>query len=81
MEVVKLWIRSEPTKISSIEEMLNTLFIDHDVRSVTELERKVQQTVIMGAKNGGYIKLEPRGDGAFQYRITQKGKKHQGNNL
>ncbi len=76
-----MWIRSEPTKISSIEEMLNTLFIDHDVRSVTELERKVQQTVIMGAKNGGYIKLEPRGDGAFQYRITQKGKKHQGNNL
>lgn len=81
MEVVELCIRSESTKISSIEEMLNTLFIDHDVRSVTELERKVQQTVIMGAKNGGYIKLEPRGDGAFQYRITQKGKKHQGNNL
>lgn len=81
MEVVKLWIRSEPTKISSIEEMLNTLFFGCDIRSVTELERKVQQTVIMDAKNGGYIKLEPRGDGTFQYRITQKGKKHQGNNL
>lgn len=78
---MKLWIRSEPTKISSIEEMLNTLFFGRDIRSVTELERKVQQTVIMDAKNGGYIKLEPRGDGTFQYRITQKAKKHQGNNL
>lgn len=76
-----MWIRSEPTKISNIEEMLNTLFIGRDIRSVTELERKVQQTIIMDAKNGGYIKLEPRGDGTFQYRITQKGKKHQGNNL
>ena len=76
-----MWIRSEPTKISSIEEMLNTLFIGCDICSITELERKVQQPVIMDAKNGGYIKLEPRGDGTFQYRITQKGKKHQGNNL
>ena len=76
-----MWIRSEPTKISSIEEMLNTLFIGCDICSITELERKVQQTVIMDAKNGGYIKLEPRGDGTFQYRITQKGKNHQGNNL
>lgn len=81
MEVVKLWIRSESTKISNIEGMLNTLFFGCDIRSVTELERKVQQTVIMDAKNGGYINLEPRGDGTFQYRITQKGKKHQGNNL
>ncbi len=74
-------IRSESTKISNIEGMLNTLFFGCDIRSVTELERKVQQTVIMDAKNGGYINLEPRGDGTFQYRITQKGKKHQGNNL
>lgn len=81
MEVVKLCIRSESTKISNIEGMLNTLFFGCDIRSVTELERKVQQTVIMDAKNGGYINLEPRGDGTFQYRITQKGKKHQGNNL
>lgn len=76
-----MWIRSESTKISNIEGMLNTLFFGCDIRSVTELERKVQQTVIMDAKNGGYINLEPRGDGTFQYRITQKGKKHQGNNL
>lgn len=76
-----MWIRSESTKISNIEGMLNTLFFGCDIRSVTELERKVRQTVIMDAKNGGYINLEPRGDGTFQYRITQKGKKHQGNNL
>lgn len=81
MEVVKLCIRSESTKISNIERMLNTLFFGCDVRSVTELERKVQKTVIMDAKNGGYIELEPRGDGTFQYRITQKGKMHRDNNL
>ena len=76
-----MWTRSEPTKISSIEEMLNTLFIGCDIRSVTELERKVQQTVIMDAKNGGYIKLEPRGDGSFQYRITPEGEERRDNNL
>lgn len=81
MEVVKLCIRSESTKISNIDRMLNTLFLGCDIRSVTELERKVQQPVIMDAKNGGYIKLEPRGDGTFQYRITQKGKNHRDNNL
>ena len=81
MEVVKLWIRSEPTKISNIEEMLNTLFIGCGICSITELERKVQQPVITNAEDGGYIKLEPRGDGSFQYRITPKGKKHRDNNL
>lgn len=81
MEAEKLMIRSESTKISNIEEMLNTLFLGCDIRSVRELERKVQQPVIMDAKNGGYIKLEPRGDGTFQYRITQKGKNHRDNKL
>lgn len=42
MEAEKLMIRSESTKISNIEEMLNTLFLGCDIRSVTELERKVQ---------------------------------------
>lgn len=81
MEAEKLMIRSESTKISNIEEMLNTLFPGCDIRSVTELERKVQQPVIMDARNGGYIELEPRRDGDFQYRITQKGKKHRDNNV
>lgn len=81
MEAEKLMIRSESTKISNIEEMLNTLFLGCDIRSVTELERKVQQPVIMDARNGGYIELEPRRDGDFQYRITQKGKKHWDNNV
>ena len=76
-----MWIRSEPTKISNIEGMLNTLFRGCDICSKTELERKVQQLVITNAEDGGYIKLEPRGDGSFQYRITQKGKEYQGNNL
>lgn len=78
MEAEKLMIRSESTKISNIEEMLNTLFLGCDIRSVTELERKVQRPIIMDARNGGYIELEPRGDGTFQYRITQKGKKSSG---
>lgn len=81
MEAEKLMIRSESAKISNIEEMLNTLFLGCDIRSVTELERKVQQPVIMDARNGGYIELEPRRDGDFQYRITQKGKKHRDNNV
>lgn len=81
MEAEKLMIRSESTKISNIEEMLNMLFLGCDIRSVTELERKVQQPVIMDARNGGYIELEPRRDGDFQYRITQKGKKHRDNNV
>ena len=81
MEVVKLWIRSESTKISNIEEMLNTLFFNCDICSKTELERKVQQLVIADAEKSGYIRLEPRGDGTFQYRITPKGKKHRDNNL
>ena len=81
MEAEKLMIRSESTKISNIEEMLNTLFLGCDIRSVTGLERKVQQPVIMDARNGGYIELEPRRDGDFQYRITQKGKKHRDNNV
>lgn len=76
-----MMIRSESTKISNIEEMLNTLFLGCDIRSVTGLERKVQQPVIMDARNGGYIELEPRRDGDFQYRITQKGKKHRDNNV
>ena len=76
-----MMIRSESTKISNIEEMLNTLFLGCDIRSVTELERKVQQPVIMDARNGGYIELEPRRDGDFQYRITQEGKKHRDNNV
>ena len=74
-------IRSESTKISNIDRMLNTLFFGCDIRSVTELERKVQQPVIMDARNGGYIELEPRGDGSFQYRITPKGKERRDNNL
>ena len=81
MEAEKLMIRSESTKISNIEEMLNTLFLGCDIRSVTELERKAQQPVITDARNRGYIELEPRGDGTFQYRITQKGKKHRDNNV
>lgn len=76
-----MWIRSESTKISNIEEMLNTLFLGRDICSKTELEKKVQQPVITNAEDGGYIKLEPRGDGSFQYRITPKGKERRDNNL
>lgn len=81
MEAVNLRNSSESTKISSIEEMLNTLFFGCEIRSTTELERNVQQSVIIEAKNGGYIELEPRRDGDFQYRITPKGKKRLGNTL
>ncbi len=81
MEAVNLRNSSESTKISSIEEMLNTLFFGCDIRSKKELEGKVQESVIIEAKNGGYIELEPRRDGDFQYRITQKGKKHRDNNV
>lgn len=72
-------LRSEDVKISNIRTMLNTLFFNCTVRSATELDAKVQQVVIASARNMKFIKLEPNGNGGFQYRITQKGKNYRDN--
>lgn len=72
-------INSEGTKISNIRKMLNTLFVDCNVRSTTDLEKKVQQSVIASARSMKYIKLEANYNGGFQYRITQKGMNYRDN--
>ena len=72
-------INSEGAKISNIRKMLNSLFFNCNVRSTTDLNTKVQQSVIVAACNMKYIKLEADGNGAFQYRITQKGKNFRDN--
>ena len=75
----KMRINSEGTKISNIRKMLSSLFFNCDVRSATDLDAKVQQSVIVSARNMKYIKLEANGNGRFQYRITQKGKNFRDN--
>ena len=77
----KMRINSEGTKISNIRKMLNTLFVDCNVRSSTDLEKKVQQPVITAARNMKYIKLETNFNGGFQYRITPKGMNYRDNKL
>lgn len=67
---------SEDAKISNIREMLNTLFVDNNVHSTTNLNAKVQQFVIASACDMELIKMEPDGNGGFRYRITPKGKKY-----
>lgn len=69
-------IYSEDTKISNVCEMLNTLFVNTDVRSTTNIDAKVQESVIASARDMEMIKMEPDGNGSFQYRITQKGKNY-----
>lgn len=69
-------IYSEDTKISNVYKMLNTFFVDTDVRSTTDLDAKVQQFAIASACGMDLIKMEPNGNGGFRYRITPKGKKY-----
>lgn len=72
-------INSEGAKIRNIRKMLNTVFFDCNVRSTTDLDAKVQQSIIASARNMKYIKLEADGNGGFHYRITQKGKNFRDN--
>lgn len=69
-------IYSEDAKTSNIRSMLNTYFVVSDIQSTTNLDAKVQQSVIASACDMGLIKMEPDGDGGFQYRITPNGKEY-----
>ena len=72
-------INSEGTKISNIRKMLNSLFFNCNIRSTTDVNAKVQQSVIASARNMKYIKLETDDNGGFQYRITPKGMNYRDN--
>lgn len=67
---------SEDAKTSNISSMLNTYFVASDIQSTTNLDAKVQQPVIESACGMGLIKMEPDGNGGFQYRITPNGEEY-----
>ncbi len=61
-------------KVSNLKEMLMKFFWGCEVRSKTELERKVEADTIEIACAENFLCLEQRNDGTYQYRITPKGK-------
>lgn len=61
-------------KVSNLKEMLIKFFWGREVRTKTELERKVENDTIEIACIEDFLLLERCVDGSMRYRITPKGK-------
>lgn len=63
-------------KVSNLKEMLMNFFWGCEVRSKTELERKVEADTIKIACAENFLILEECSDRAYRYRITPRGKSY-----
>ena len=61
-------------KITSLKQMLMKLYWGNDTRTLEELEKKVESTIIDIATTEQFIIREKGNNGSVVYRITPKGK-------
>ena len=61
-------------KVSDLKEMLIKFFWGCEVRTKSELERKVEADTIAIACTEKFLILESTDDGLYRYRITRNGK-------